>query len=106
MLPLDVENHAAMHLFLAESTEECSEGSSDADGEAADTDASDEGADSEGLSGDIEHGNVNSIDDDDDRPRKRMARSFDDISDPDEDEEASEEDDVSANGITADHVVK
>lgn len=49
--------------------------------------------------------------DDDGPPRKRFARSFDDISDPDEDEEddegaAGEDEDVSGDGITAEHVVK
>jgi hypothetical protein len=66
-------------------------------------DVSDEAEEGEEDSlGDTEDG------DSDEPPAKRLARSFDDISDPDEDEEDghSDEGDVSADDITADHVVQ
>ncbi|GIL72031.1 hypothetical protein Vretimale_561 [Volvox reticuliferus] len=91
----------------SESQGEGTEDSDDAaDGEAAESDdRSDELGRSQYSSDDA--GNDEGDDDYNARPRKRLARSFDDISDPDEDEEGnSQDEDVAADGITADHVIK
>ncbi|GLI64080.1 hypothetical protein VaNZ11_007247 [Volvox africanus] len=87
------------------SSESQGEGTEDiddaADGEAVESD------DASGEMGRSTYSSDEGDDEDDGRPCKRLARSFDDISDPDEDEQGdSEDDDVAADGITADHVMK